>query len=93
MLDLLTFIKRRVPALPQPKPPRRKKKDRHTWEYAKRRPYSFLLSKDTVAELDTIAKQLGISRSMLVDQILKTFVEQWKNYGKTNPSNHLTISS
>lgn len=80
-LDLLSFLKRRAP-LPQPKPPRRKKKDRHTWVYAKRRPYSFLLSKDVVAELDTIAKQLGISRSMLVEQILKAFVTQWKNYGE-----------
>jgi len=76
-LDLLSFLKRRTPPL-KPKPPRRKKKDRHTWEYAKRRPYSFLLSKETVAELDTIAKQLGLSRSMLVDQILKAFVEQYK---------------
>jgi hypothetical protein len=83
-LDLLAFLKRRV-SLPQPKPPRRKKKDRHTWEYAKRRPYSLLLSKETVAELDKIAKQLGISRSMLVDQILRAFVEQYrKSYGETS---------
>jgi hypothetical protein len=75
-LDLLSFLKRRV-SLPQPKP-RRKKKDRHTWEYAKRRPYSLLLSKDVVAELDNIAKQLGLSRSMLVDQILKSFVDQYR---------------
>jgi hypothetical protein len=85
-LDLLAFLKRRAPPL-KPKPPRRKKKDRHTWEYAKRRPYSLLLSKDVVAELDQIAKSLGLSRSMLVDQILRAFVEQYrKSYGEIRTS-------
>jgi hypothetical protein len=82
-LDLISFLKRRTP-LPQPKPPKRRKKDRHTWEYSKRRPYSFLLAKDVVAELDTIAQQLGLSRSMLVEKILRAFIEQYKAQGTTN---------
>jgi hypothetical protein len=77
MIDLLSYLKRKAEPLPQPKP-RKKKKSRNTWQFSKRRPYSFLLSKDIVTELDSIAQQLGLSRSMLVEQILRAFVEQYK---------------
>jgi hypothetical protein len=72
--DILTYIKRRAP-LP---PPKKKKKSRNTWKFSKRKPYVVLLNKELVAEVDNIAIKLGISRSMLVEQILRTFVEQFK---------------
>jgi hypothetical protein len=79
MIDILSYLKKKTEPLPQPKP-RKRKKSRNTWQFSKRRPYSFLLSKDIVTELDTIAQQLGLSRSMLVEQILRAFVEQYKTH-------------
>jgi hypothetical protein len=73
--DILTYLKKRVGPLP---PPKKKKKSRNTWKFSKRKPYVILLNKELVAELDQIAIKLGISRSMLVEQILRTFVEHLK---------------
>lgn len=37
-----------------------------------------LLNKELVAEIDNIARQLGMSRSALVEKILYKLVEQFK---------------
>jgi len=74
MSDILTYIKRRV-SLP---PPKKKKKSRNTWKFSKRKPYVVLLNKELVAEVDNIARQLGMSRSALVEKILYKLVEQYK---------------
>jgi hypothetical protein len=72
--DILTYIKRRI-SLP---PPKKKKKSRNTWKFSKRKPYVVLLNKELVAEIDNIARQLGMSRSALVEKILYKLVEQFK---------------
>jgi hypothetical protein len=60
------------------------KKKYHTWEYAKRRPYGLLLRKDIVEYLDSVAKRLGVSRSILVEKILEEFVHQYSSYEHLN---------
>jgi len=62
----------------------KKKKKYHTWEYAKRRPYGLLLRKDIVEHLDSVAKRLGVSRSILVEKILEEFVHQYSSYEHLN---------
>jgi hypothetical protein len=78
--DILAYIKRGAPL------PKKKKRSKNTWKFSKRKPYVVLLNKELVAEVDNIARQLGISRSALIEKILYELVEQWRNYGKTNPS-------
>jgi hypothetical protein len=76
--DILTYIKKRAGPLP---PPKKKKKSRNTWKFSKRKGYVILLNKELVAEVDNIARQLGMSRSALVEKILYKLVEQYKSEG------------
>jgi len=86
MSDLFTFLKKRVGPLP---PPKKKKKSRNTWKFSKRKPYVMLLNRDMIEQLDQIAIKLGISRSMLVEQILRTFVEQFKTPEGAGPEENV----